>query len=394
MALRGIVCDKGKTGKMVDIDGNYLLGLARDKSGERRRLLAETISDLFTGKDHVLSKRERELMFDIMHKMVRDAEMVVRRIIAEQLSSLPDAPRDLVKLLANDEVEVAYSILHDSAVLEDEDLIEVIRHRTLQHQLAIAVRKSVSENVTDSLVETGDESVITTLLKNSGAGISLATMEFLVEESKRVDALQEPILRREDLDPVLAKRMYLWVSAALRKFILENFNLDKTVLDDMLERSVRIQEVETKSKTDKLAKEVENEGLGLPKMMIRALKDGEIFLFEAMFRRLTGLRNVLAKRILFEPGGEGLAIACKAAGIGGKDFSTIYSLSRMSQSDVKSIDNVETQRILDFFDRVSEKDAKEVISQWRRDVDYLKAIRELELGTLGHGAPEKSPGRH
>ncbi len=365
---------------MADIDGEYLLGLARDKSGERRRLLAETISDLFTGKERVLSKRERELMFDIMRKMVRDAEMAIKRIISEQLSHLPDAPRDLVKLLANDEVEVAYSILHDSAVLEDEDLIEVVRYRTLEHQLAIAVRQSVSEDVSDALVETGVESVITTLLKNSGAGISLATMEFLVEESKRVDAFQVPILRREDLDPVLAKRMYLWVSAALRKFILENFNLDKTVLDDMLERSAQTQDMETKSKTDELAREVENEGLGLSKMMIRALKDGEVFLFEAMFRRLTGLRNVLAKRILFEPGGEGLAIACKSAGIDSKDFSTIYSLSRMSQTGTKTIDNVETQRILEFYERILEKDAKEVISQWRRDVDYLKAIRELELG--------------
>jgi len=60
-----------------------------------------------------------------------------------------------------------------------------------------------------------------------------------------------------------------------------------------------------------LALEVESEGLGLSKMMIRALKDGDVFLFEAMFRRLTGLRITLVKRIMFEPGGEGLAIACK-----------------------------------------------------------------------------------
>ena len=68
-------------------------------------------------------------MFDILHKMVHTAEMAVRRIIAEQLSCQPDAPRTLIKLLANDEIEVAYFILHDSAMLEDEDQIEVIRHR-------------------------------------------------------------------------------------------------------------------------------------------------------------------------------------------------------------------------------------------------------------------------
>lgn len=365
---------------MADIDGEFLLSLARDKSGKRRQLLAETISDLFTGKSRILSERERSLMFDILHKMVHNAEMAVRRIIAEQLSNLPDSPRDLIKLLANDEVEVAYSLLRESSVLEDEDLIEVIQHRTQEHHLAISMRKTVSEGVSDALVETGDESVITTLLKNSGAEISLATMEFLVEESKRVDSFQEPILHRDDLDSELAKRMYMWVSAALRQFILGNFELDKTVLDDLLEKSVPDQPKEPKTKSDELAKEVENEGLGLTNMMIRALKDGEIFLFEAMFRRLTGLRNTLVKRIMFEPGGEGLAIACKATGVSTKDFSAIYSLSRMSSPDSNSFDSAETQKILEFYEKISEKAAKEALSSWRRDSDYLKAIRELTLG--------------
>lgn len=372
---------------MPKIDGEYLLELARDKSGERRQLLAKTISDLFTGKDRVLNERERAMMFDIMHKMVRSAEMSVRRIISEQLAKLPDTPRDLVRLLADDDVEVAYAILRESTVLEDEDLIEVIRHRTLEHQLAIAVRRSVSEGISDALVETGDESVITTLLKNSGANISLATMEYLAEESKRVDAFQEPILCREDLDPVLAKRMYLWVSAALRQYILDNFKLDKKVLDDLLEKTARVQGETAESasgpdnKTDGLAAEIEKEGLGLARMMIRALKDGEVFLFEAMFRRLTRLRNNLVKRILFEPGGEGLAIACKAAEIATDDFSTLYSLTRMSGQSTEKIDHRETQRILDFYDRMTVEAAKDAVSRWRRDVDYLKAIRELELGS-------------
>jgi len=136
---------------MAEIDGEVLLSLARDKSGKRRQLLAETISDLFSGKNKVLSERERTLMFDILHKIVHNAKMTVRRIIAEQLADLPDAPRDLIKLLANDEVEVAYSILRESDVLEDEDLIEVISRRTQEHNLAVSVRRSISEDVTDAL---------------------------------------------------------------------------------------------------------------------------------------------------------------------------------------------------------------------------------------------------
>ena len=93
---------------MAEVDGEFLLSLARDKSGKRRQLLAETISDLFTGKNRVLSERERTLMFDILQKMLHNTEMDVRRIIAEQLYELPDAPHDLITLLANDDIQVAF----------------------------------------------------------------------------------------------------------------------------------------------------------------------------------------------------------------------------------------------------------------------------------------------
>lgn len=368
---------------MSEFDGKYLLDLARDKSAARRQLLAETISDLFIGKDRVLTDRERALMFDILRKMLHNAEMALRRIVSEQLSAQPDAPRDLAKMLANDEIEVAYFVLRDSPALREQDLIEVIRNRTLEHQLAVAIRETVPETVSDELVKTGAESVITTLLKNSGARISLATMEYLVEESKRVDAFQEPILRREDLEPEFAKRMYMWVSAALRKYIVDNFDFDRTALDDLLEKAAGEQAAAgaPKSKTDALAEEVDKEGLGLTKTMIRALKDGEVFLFEAMFRRLTGLHTTLIKRILFEPGGEGLAVACKAAEMSSGDFSTIFSLSRMARPVVDAIDHGGTQRVLEFYDKLTPTAARQVVSRWRRDVDYQKAIREVELGT-------------
>ena len=65
---------------MAEFDGEYLLSLARDKSGKRRKLLAETISDLFSGKGHVLTERERTLMFDILHKMVHTADRKSTRL--------------------------------------------------------------------------------------------------------------------------------------------------------------------------------------------------------------------------------------------------------------------------------------------------------------------------
>ena len=205
---------------------HFLLDLALDRSIEGRRALTNSIGDLFSGEQGTtLSERERALMADILRKLIRDCEMAVRRDLSERLAKADNPPRDLILALANDEFEVAQPILMQSLVLRDIELIQIIRHRTQQHQLAIAMRRSVSEFVSDALVETGSIDVIKTLLENQDAKISEATMAYLAEESQRVDSYQEPLINRQDLQPELAERIYFWVSAALRRHILEHFDV-------------------------------------------------------------------------------------------------------------------------------------------------------------------------
>lgn len=368
------------------IDSEYLYGLARDKSVAGRMALAETISDLFLQRGCTLTERERALMFSILRQMIHDAEMSVRRAVSAQLAERDDAPRDLVQRLANDEIEVAYPILTKCTVLHDTDLIEVIQQRTLEHQMAIAIRQSVSEAVSGALVQTGHKDVITTLLENSNAKISDATMEYLVDEAKRVDTFQEPMLRRHDLDSRLAKRMFMWVSAALRQYILENSGLSQTDIDDLVEK-VALEEVEAvtspdrpKRKSETLAAELDTSGKVTPELLVQSLSEGEVGLFMAMFRRFTGLRELLVMRLVFEAGGEGLAIACKAVGIDKENFSSIFALSRKARPGSDTTLKRDSRKVLAFYDRISEDAAKQVVRRWQRDVDYLAAIRELEVG--------------
>ena len=158
-----------------------LLELARDRSVASRTRLVETVSDLFFGTKQTLSDRERALMAEILRRLIHDVEMTVRRALSERLAGEPDAPSELISALANDEIEVAYPVLSKSNALHDAELIEIIHQRTLEHQLAIAVRERVSRSVSDALVDTGHSDVIRTLLENHGAEISRAAMEFLEE---------------------------------------------------------------------------------------------------------------------------------------------------------------------------------------------------------------------
>ncbi len=372
-----------------DAQMQELLDLARDKSVDGRTRLVQIVGDLFFEDSDVLSERERTLMTEILRKLIFDVEMSVRKALAERLAVQPNAPLELVTTLANDEFGVAHAILMKSEVLQDIELIEVVQHRTQEHQLAIAMRRSVSEAVSDALVETGNTKVITTLVENTSANISDTTMEHLVDKSKTIEALQEPLLDRPDISPHLAKRMYWWVSAALRKHIVTNFKIDPSELDEKIESTIKdligetsdeVGEVDTRSirHAQKLSKKLGTSNSITPQLMLQTLRKGEIRLFESMFAQLTGLRSNLIRRFIFEPGGEGMAIACKSVGMAKPDFGSIFLLSRSARPGDQSVDPDEVNKAMKFYDRLNFDTAIKVVGRWKLDPDYLYAIKQVD----------------
>jgi uncharacterized protein (DUF2336 family) len=370
-----------------------LLDLARDKTAASRRLLAETVSDLFFDKNKVLTERERALMVDILRRLIHDVEMSIRRTLAERLADRPAAPRELVVELANDEIEVAHPILVRSEVLQDPELIEVIRHRTLEHQLAITMRTSISEAVCEALVETSNFDVIAALLANPNARIPQAALEYLVEESKQVDRYQNPLLHRGDLPTDLAKRMYWWVSAALRKYILQKFPIDSAELDESLESTIRAslringRDASLRRKPAALAEALLKANAVTAPFLVKILRDGEVALFVALLAKLAGLRGTLVRRFMFEPGGEALAVTCRAIGIEKSAFATILRLSRKARPGGQENGDEQVKAVLAFYDKLDEAGAQSLLRRWQRDPEFLDAIRRLEPAAKGPSQP-------
>lgn len=81
-----------------NFDADYLFKLARDKSAETRTTLANIISDLFDNQGNILSDRERKLIFNIMHGLIHEVEISVRKNFSKQLVSLPDVPQELLSV--------------------------------------------------------------------------------------------------------------------------------------------------------------------------------------------------------------------------------------------------------------------------------------------------------
>ena len=364
-----------------------LLKLAGEKSQAGRNSLFATVQALFFDAKGTLSDRERALMSDILRQLVREVEISVRKDLAQRLADRGDAPRELVVALANNEIEVAHPILVHNTVLHDVDLIEIVRHRTQAHQLAVAMRKNITEDVSQALVDTGDTNVITTLLENGDAALSNSLMEYLVAESKRVDTFQNPLVNRRDLPPELARKMYWWVSAAARQHIVDNFSVDPAAIDDTIEGAVRdrIEDAtmvaETPTEAEKVVHQIAGRGGLTEKFILGTLRDGEIALFEASFARAVDLRLKTARRLLYEPGGEALAMACRAVGFSAKTFATIFQSTRAANTANGPFDSRELGRLTDFFNCLRTTHAQAVVMRWRRDPEFLHAMNGMEAAS-------------
>jgi len=314
-----------------DAEVRQLMALAEQRTGDSRQDLYCSIAELFERRGGQLGEAERAIMLEILERLSREVELSVRTALAERLARQGDAPHDLIRLLASDEIQVAEDVLAHSPVLGDADLIEVLHHRTLQHRLAVAMRRDLSEDVSAAIVDTGDEDVIVALLNNHDARISAAVLDYLAEESRRVDAYQKPLVRRPDLPEAVALKMCAWVSEELKRLIVDNFDIDATALEQQIAGSLKDVMAEQESGQEaagKLVERLERAGELTPKLLLQSLQQGQITLFEHGFARLAEMELPALRRVVYEWGDRPFATVCRAVGMDRSTFLLVYQLTR------------------------------------------------------------------
>ncbi|WP_169568894.1 DUF2336 domain-containing protein [Sneathiella limimaris] len=371
----------------TSIDINTLMSLSRDKSKAARSQLFEDISGIFLEEEERLSQQERAHISDIMSKLIKDVELTIRIALSEKLSTSNTAPVELVSLLANDEIDVARPILVKSRVLLEKDLLEVIEFRTKEHLLAITERDDISPLISDMLIEYGDDDIMEELIKNKDAQISREAMALLVEESKRVDSFQEPLLARYDMPAELAYKMFWWVSAALRRHILANFKIDPVELDQTLAHSAKelIEDEQVpdfgETHADRLAAHMASKNELNERSLIQILRSRQIRLFLSGFAIVSGLDTRTLSRFVYDKNAEAMAVVCKALGFERNSFSAVYLLTRRggaSTDQTKMMKPAELEVIMEFYDSLSQYDAKAILAHWKLDTAYTSAVEELD----------------
>jgi uncharacterized protein (DUF2336 family) len=169
-------------------------------SVDRRVDTLRRVCDLFETGASMYSDEQVELFDDVIGRLAASIEAKARAELSNRLAPIANAPVNIVKTLATDDlIEVAGPVLAQCARLDDEDLIGTARSKGQQHLLAIAQRASLSEAVTDVLVTRGDGEVMHSVAGNDGARFSDAGFGVLIERASGDDALAERVGLRADI---------------------------------------------------------------------------------------------------------------------------------------------------------------------------------------------------
>ncbi len=167
---------------------------------DRRNEILTSVTDLFINGAPRFSEDQVSVFDDVMARLVSTIEAKARAKLADRLAPIANAPLNIVHLLAfDDDIEVARPILIRSERLNEDTLLATANSKSQEHLHAIAQRGSLSEAMTDILVERGDRDVVHSVVKNRGARFSDAGFRILVNRSSGDDTLASEVGMRDDI---------------------------------------------------------------------------------------------------------------------------------------------------------------------------------------------------
>jgi uncharacterized protein (DUF2336 family) len=297
-----------------------LIALAREPSSARRRELLREVTDLFFSASGPHGPEEMSLFDGVLTTLATEMEEAVRAELSGRIADSEVPPPGLARALAQDEsFSVAAPVLAASP-LSEADLLDVARSRGQEHLRAISGRTDLSEAVSDTVVERGDDVTLGVLLRNAEAPLSRQAAETVVDRAANNPELHQAVIDRQTLPIDLLNEMYFVVEARLRESIMaRNAAIDPEALEAALAAGrLKMAERDGTMPSDYAAavahvRKLKATGAMTPSTLAALLRHGERTRFVAALSELSEIDFHTARRIIDRQELDALAIICKAA---------------------------------------------------------------------------------
>lgn len=378
------------------------LELTTPQEARARTALVQRLCEIVSWPESRLPSHERQLAADVLVGLLRTSSVALRQRCAAGLVRVQDAPKALLRYLARDEFTVAQGLLENAAGFDDSDLIATIRAGVVAHWCAIARRRTLSEAVTDALLQTSDTTVIEAVLRNQGARLSTQGVDLVVARSRQAPTLPPLLVTRNELRPTQALILFWWAAFEARLQILRRFAVDRTVLIQELSEVFKLAAAEgwadadTRKTLQVIERRQRNRAAAAKSpygSLEGALAAADRGIDRALVHEiahLAGVKPTTASQILTDPGGEAIGVFCKAVGLKRPLMIGFWRALRRPSGDPDRPDNP-MGRALYVFDTLATAKAQTVLRYW--NWSFTADAIGVERATYDSGEDDLSPAR-
>jgi uncharacterized protein (DUF2336 family) len=331
---------------VMSVSFETLKKLAREPSPARRHELMRAISTAFFATPRH-TPNELSLFDDIMDMVLEEVEPLARRELSERIADLADVPYRTLRRLARDAIEVAEPLLTRSPALADEDLAPIAREQSQQHLLAIARRMTLSEVVTDILVERGNDEVAGTVTGNAGARLSDAGFEKLAARAIACETILNRLVMRRDLPERVATDLLPMLATAIATKIeaadaqVETPAAHKLIGDARRLLADRLRTTMSGARPIALLDEqIATGNLSPSEAVVEVANADEPLELAVFLAGRLGLRSETVVRNIFGAGEETLMLICRAAALNVAALQAILRLRARRRCPVAAPDQI------------------------------------------------------
>jgi uncharacterized protein (DUF2336 family) len=375
-----------------------------------RHALLKRLADVVSLPASRINAFERAVTGDLLVEMLRLASADDRRRVAARLAPLMELPNALARMLLRDEPDIAGLLIEQCASLSDADLVACARDTTVEHRFLMANRRALTEVVTETLLSFGESEVIEAVLRNNTARLGQVAVEGVVSLSRTDRGLCPHLLKRPELRPSGAYVMFWWCAPDERRTILQRFAVSREVMQEVAEdvfgmaadegwqdpvSRKALQFIERRQR-NRAALEKSPFG-GLEEAVAAAGRDGLTREVATEIAYLSGVKPITGAKILGDPGGEPLAILCKATGLTRGDLQSLWRSMRRAEVTADGSPDPAWERVQITYEMLAVDRAQTVLRYWNWSLSsaltpaLLRAIRDGEEEALDdYSAPERA----
>ncbi|WP_440410868.1 DUF2336 domain-containing protein [Neorhizobium petrolearium] len=263
-----------------------------------------------------------------MTYLLDDPSPRVRLALAEALAGSPRAPRAIIVSLAEDQPEIACTVITQSPVLTESDLVDLAGRSDSLTRGLIAARPGLSRGIAAAIAEIGDEGEVIILLENETASITRISLRRIAERFGHHSDIRNLLLERETL-PADARHMLVnHITAALANFGLVRTTMAPARIDHVIREAgeaaavaiagaVRLEEIPG------LVDHLRMAGQLTPALLIHALCTGRVDFFAGAIVSLSGLDDRRVRAILVTGRMHAVRALFEACGLG-RDIAVVF----------------------------------------------------------------------